>query len=147
MLGVSGPSRSLLGPHWGRLGAILARSGSLLGALWGRLGALLNRLGALMGRLGALLRASWAVLGSSGGPFGSSEAVGIPKWREGPPEESLEESLGVIWNISGASSRLGSILDCLGDILWPSWTLLRFLGVMGVSEAPWDRLGGNLGPP
>ena len=49
----------LLGPSWGRLGALL-----------GRLGRLLGRLGALLGGLGALLGASWAVLGWSWGLLG-----------------------------------------------------------------------------
>ena len=80
--GPLGASWEPLGVFWGRLGAegsdfrlglpLLGPSWGRLGALLGRVGSLLGRLGALLGRFGRLLGASWAVLGRSWGSLGPS---------------------------------------------------------------------------
>ena len=93
----------LLGPSWGRLGAILGPSWAFLGpffwAFLGHLGALLappwaflGYLGALLGPLGALLGSSWGRLGAILGP--SWAQLGAILSQLGPTYGHLEPSCG-----------------------------------------------------
>ena len=105
------PSRSDLGPSWGRLGAVLA----VMEPCWAVLGPSWVVLGLSGDRLGAVLRPSWRVLGRLG-------AVLEPSWGR----------LGPSWR------RLGSAWRRLGASCWligASWKLLESLFVFNRRES------------
>ena len=148
---ILGHLRGTMRPSWALLGSSCTswrRLGTVLVSILSQLSYLGGHLGTVWGRVGALWEPPWPTCGHLVGLLGlggcrNSEMARTPTHIENimiinqftPPHHGRLEAI---------FGRLESFLGRLGGILEPFWTLV---GVLGVLRAPWDRLGGHLGPP